>query len=334
MPSKTVTAHVEGLNVRGTKGHNDSDGPRRGRWSEAERARLQELYGLRDDVAIGRELNRPVASVRKMAEKLFPPIVDDRPWTDQDVEQLKRYLGASPVPVIARVVRRSVQDVNAKIRELDDAKAPRPWTREEVAEFKRIYGTRTDEDLVRIFGRPIEAVQELALRFALAKDKAFLRRLQGNSATRMPRWSADEVETLTRLYPLVPNVQLAKELGRSLKSVVSKAHNLGLKKSPDRLRAMGRENVSLRYHPEKVGHERDFSDLPPVEDVHEAGQETDHGTLIPARSPEVEPAPAEPVAEGERTVEIQPATPQSTEESQPTQGTGPAAMEEGSDSKV
>ena len=51
--------------MRGTKGHQESEGPRRGRWSEAERARLQELYGLRDDAAIGRELNRPVASVRK-----------------------------------------------------------------------------------------------------------------------------------------------------------------------------------------------------------------------------------------------------------------------------
>jgi hypothetical protein len=32
-----------------------------------------------------------------------------------------------------------------------------------------------------------------------------------------------------------------------VKSVVSKAHHLGLKKSSERLRSMGRENVSLRY---------------------------------------------------------------------------------------
>jgi hypothetical protein len=32
-----------------------------------------------------------------------------------------------------------------------------------------------------------------------------------------------------------------------VKSVVSKAHNLGLKKEAERLREMGRENVSLRY---------------------------------------------------------------------------------------
>jgi hypothetical protein len=32
-----------------------------------------------------------------------------------------------------------------------------------------------------------------------------------------------------------------------VKSVVSKAHNLGLKKDRERLREMGRENVRLRY---------------------------------------------------------------------------------------
>jgi hypothetical protein len=34
-----------------------------------------------------------------------------------------------------------------------------------------------------------------------------------------------------------------------VKSVVSKAHHLGLKKSDDRLREMGRANVSVRYMP-------------------------------------------------------------------------------------
>jgi len=46
---------------------------------------------------------------------------------------------------------------------------------------------------------------------------------------------------------LVAGVELARRLGRSVKSVVSKAHNLGMKKSDDRLREMGRENVSVRY---------------------------------------------------------------------------------------
>jgi len=41
---------------------------RKGRWSQAEIARLREVYGLRDDHQIARELNRTVQSVRRMAE--------------------------------------------------------------------------------------------------------------------------------------------------------------------------------------------------------------------------------------------------------------------------
>jgi hypothetical protein len=63
----------------------------------------------------------------------------------------------------------------------------------------------------------------------------------------MPRWRNDELELLRRDYPVQSNLELARRLGRSVKSVVSKAHHLGLKKSSERLRSMGRENVSLRY---------------------------------------------------------------------------------------
>ena len=45
---------------------------------------------------------------------------------------------------------------------------------------------------------------------------------------------------------------MAQLLGRSVKSVVSKAHDLGLKKSEKRLETMGRENVELRYRPPRV----------------------------------------------------------------------------------
>ena len=63
----------------------------------------------------------------------------------------------------------------------------------------------------------------------------------------MPRWRPEDVEQLRAMYPDTPNLDIAKALDRTLKSVVSKAHDLGLKKSPDRLRDMGRENVALRY---------------------------------------------------------------------------------------
>ena len=117
----------------------------------------------------------------------------------------------------------------------------------QVAKFKRLYGTRTDEDLSRIFGRTLDSIRRQAAKFSLAKDKAFLRKLNGEASTRMPRWSDAELQTLREMYPFCSNLDIAQKLDRSVKSVVSKAHNLGLKKDAKRLREMGRENVSLRY---------------------------------------------------------------------------------------
>ena len=166
-----------------------SSAPRRGRWSQAEQARLKELYGLRDDASIARELNRPVTSVRRMAEKLFPMGTHSGPWTANEVLRLKRYLGAASHEVIARVLGRNVDEVKTQVLELGRIKHDGSWMREEVSEFKRIYGTRTDDDLSRIFGRTVSDVRELAAKHALAKDKAFVRKISGEASTRMPRWS-------------------------------------------------------------------------------------------------------------------------------------------------
>jgi len=221
--------------------------PRRGRWSQAEIARLKEFYGLKDERAIARELNRPIESVRRMAESLFPQAVRAGPWAAREVSELKKYVGGTTIEVLSRILSRSIEDLERKVEELRSRTSGGRWTQEEIAEFKRLYGTRTDQDLALIFERSVDAVKRLAARLCLAKDKAFLKKIVGPSASKMPRWDPGEVEKLVVLYPVAPNLEIAQRLNRSVKSVVSKAHNLGLKKEPDRLRQMGRENVSLRY---------------------------------------------------------------------------------------
>ncbi|MBK7874162.1 MAG: hypothetical protein IPJ77_00140 [Planctomycetes bacterium] len=232
---------------RTTWGEERSASPRRGRWSQAEIARLRELYGLRDEKSIARELNRPVASVRKMALSVFDQAQHTGPWNAKEVQALKKYLGATTTEVIARILGRSVDEVQQQITELRRIQSAGRWTQEEIAEFKRLYGTRTDDDLALVFGRTLEAVKRLGARYCLAKDKAFVRKLTGSAATRMPRWTKPEIEQLREMYPTVSNLDIAQKLNRSVKSVVSKAHNLGLKKDADRLREMGRENVAMRY---------------------------------------------------------------------------------------
>jgi hypothetical protein len=158
---------------------------------------------------------------------------------------LRRYLGADATD-LALILRRGQEDVAAKRKELArKIGCSDPLTREQVNEFKRVYGTRSDADLAVIFGRTVEMVRDYAARLRLSKDKAW-RKKQGGK-TKMPRWSRAEVETLRLRYSMHSNQAIAEALGRSIKSVVSKADNLGLKKSYERLREMGRENVRVRY---------------------------------------------------------------------------------------
>lgn len=238
---------LEEILVQGPSKGQQYSGQRRGRWSQSEVDRLKELFGLRDEGVIARDLGRSVASVRKMAETTCRGEPRQGPWAASEVQNLRRYLGISTPEVIARLLGRSETEVRERIQDLGRVRTDTQWGRDEVVEFKRVFGTRTNEDLTRIFGRPLAEIEGLANEHALAKDKAFLRRLKGDVATRMPRWTSEELERLRELYTNHANLDIARELGRSVKSVVSKAHNMGLRKDLDRLREMGRQNVSHRY---------------------------------------------------------------------------------------
>ncbi len=239
--------------MRGSNwGPEKSDRPRRGRWGRAEIACLREMYGLWDDEVIAREVNRPVKSVRKMAETLFPEVTKPKgPWTEVETQHLRRYLGAAEPELVARILGRTTDEVQTQIVKLGQVCQSRRWTQEEIAQFKRLYGTRTNADLAVVFGRSVEDVEKEAELLCLGKDKSFLRKLKDRPPTRMPRWSAEEIAQLEQLYPQTSNLEIARKLGRSVKSVVSKAHILGFKKDLVRLEEMGRQNVSLRHRKRK-----------------------------------------------------------------------------------
>ncbi len=240
--------------MRGSRwGSDQSDRPRRGRWSLAEVARLKELYGLKSNETIAKELGRPVSSVRRMAKTLFPsdPLAESKqargPWTAEEIDNLKRYVGVAQEEIIARILGRTLADIQAQIADLGRVHSDGEWTQSELVNLKSFYGTRTDENIARIFGRSLEAITAKAAELCLAKDKAFVRKLAGSATTSMPRWSSEEIARLKDIYGTHSNLEIAQMLNRSVKSVVSKAHNLKLRKERGRLAEMGRQNVSLRY---------------------------------------------------------------------------------------
>lgn len=220
--------------------------PTRRAWTPKEEAHLKERFGIDSDSEIAVALDRSVAGVRQRAAELFDSAAERARWSAEDLETLRAELGSRPLPELARLLGRSPAEVEAKLSDLDGGSRSGGWSSDEVQRFKRLYGRRTDRDLARSFQRTPEAIRRMARHLALAKDKAFLRRLEGANATRMPRWSSEELERLVELYPNTPNLDIAHRLGRSVKSVVSKAHHMGLKKCDERLREMGRQNVALR----------------------------------------------------------------------------------------
>jgi hypothetical protein len=115
------------------------------------------------------------------------------------------------------------------------------WTLDELRKLQRIYGSRTDARVARALRRSVEDVSAKAAELALAKDK---RHFPG--ARKMPRWTYEDLAKLRQLYPTTPNHDIACQLGRSVKAVVSKGSALQLRKTDGRLEEMGRRNVQLR----------------------------------------------------------------------------------------
>jgi hypothetical protein len=69
----------------------------------------------------------------------------------------------------------------------------------------------------------------------------------GNPGVPKPRWTKEELRILKQFYPSVENERLAALMQRSVASVVTKAHRLGLKKSRDFISMISRVNVMKRY---------------------------------------------------------------------------------------
>lgn len=244
-------------------------GSRKGRWARSELDQLDANYGTRADAGLARALGRPVASVREQAHSLFAakPSRERRPWSAEEDERLKRCLGVAPASVMALVLRRPVGEIAERVETLSRASRRGPWSAEEVKALKALYGSREDEVLAVVFARPCEEIARLAAENRLAKDKAFLRRLAERltpeapvplapntngraprlERARMPRWTAEEVDLLRQLYPNHFNVAIAARLRKSCKAIMSKANDLGLRKSAWLLAEMGKNNVGIRY---------------------------------------------------------------------------------------
>jgi hypothetical protein len=68
-----------------------------------------------------------------------------------------------------------------------------------------------------------------------------------------PRWTQEEMLDLEILYSDNNNAAIAKRMRKPVSSIIFKAHRMGLKKSAERLKAMGEENVKNRWSKKRKG---------------------------------------------------------------------------------
>jgi len=221
---------------------------KKGNWSAQELERLKTLYPRRPVARVAELLHRSEESVRRRAGDVFGRPVKRGVWTADDDQQLRVSWGVLDASALSLVLARSESDVRDRAEQLRSQQRRGPWSRRESLLLKRLYGSRDDRDLEVCLSRTRGQIERMAGAMCLSKDKRFVAVAPGSSEkTRMPRWSKQEVSLLIALYPDRDNLEIARQLGRSVASVANKASQLRLRKSRQTLRAMGRQNVRARY---------------------------------------------------------------------------------------
>ncbi len=216
---------------------------RRGTWSSLELARLRELFPHTSPTRLARVLGRSVDSVRRRGAALFLGRQRSGEWSVEDDRQLREALGVHDLATVAILLGRPRDQIERRIAEVAAERRAGDWSDAELALLRRLHGTRTTAQLALALSREEHDVRARAAELCLGKDKAAA---AGEGRLRMPRWTPAEVARLRQLYPRRENLEIARQLGRTVASVTNKASQLGLGKSAAALAAMGRRNVARR----------------------------------------------------------------------------------------
>ena len=238
---------------------------KRGNWSVEELSRLRASFARRPVEQLARDLRRSVPTVRDRAARLFAGRERAGPLDSQDLQQLRVMVGVASVAEMALVLGRCASEVLQQLRQLAAQARSGRFAAWELAYIKEYAAKRPLWALVLVTGRSQAAIERQCKRLCLGHDKSLISVdlpeieaeriviLEAATPRAMPRWKPEDMETLRALYPFQPNLDVARILGRTVKSVRAKAQALGLKKCPQRLAAMGRENVRIRYERRKRG---------------------------------------------------------------------------------
>jgi len=188
-------------------------------WTEAEVARLKELYpgtGQRD---LALRFGRPVWGIIGKARALglkkdcasgyrrqscINPVL----WSGQEEELLRILFPFTPNEEIAEILGRSLDAVHMKSRKLGLRKME-IWTENEDRLLTELYRTLSYEQLAKQLGRSRSSVQIRVITLGLE--------------CKVENWTEEEIDYLQKTYSRVKHQTIAKKLGRTWKAVSAKA---------------------------------------------------------------------------------------------------------------
>lgn len=230
---------------------------KRGNWSSEELIKLRETYGRRPLGQLSRELRRSKVAIVHRAKVIFSAAARPGKPNAEDEAVIREMVGITDVETMASVVKRRPGELTKLLQVWAHEERRGRFQTWELRYLKACFASRPDWAVALVLGRNTTVIRKRARGLCLGKD----RRLESVSLgflgdfidkvpqppIRMPRWTQDEIAVLSRLYANRSNLQLAQVLGRSVKSVIAKANEVGLRKTQARLEAMGRENVQVRH---------------------------------------------------------------------------------------
>lgn len=230
---------------------------KRGNWSTEDLAKLKVCFGCCPLSQLARELRRTEEAVEQRAKQLLSGRRRAGRLSARDEARLRHMVGVAELGTMALVLARQEKEVLKVLRAW--ARTHRrgrfqPW---EIRYLKERFASRPDWAVSLVLGRETSVIRRRAHELCLGKNRKVesvplpalekILVIQPQAPVRMPRWTDEETEALTFHYSHRPNLEIAQLLGRSIKSVIAKANELGLRKNHARLQDMGRENVRIRY---------------------------------------------------------------------------------------
>jgi DNA-binding CsgD family transcriptional regulator len=113
------------------------------------------------------------------------------------------------------------------------AKTSHMWTAAEDALLRELYPDHNNKEIAKGLGVTYCAVEGRARNMGLHKSRELFKNTNN-------KWTAEDIARLRELYPDHNNKEIAQMLGFTAFAVDSKAHNMGLYKSREHLKKIGR----------------------------------------------------------------------------------------------